>query len=750
MIMRITDKALYICRVRPLCVLCPALIILICLISTIIPDEDKCRSSIKDKEYITAEGSVSSMSVRSGYNGDELEVYLTDVYLPDTFKGIDDSIMDKHKKIRVYLPCDENIHIGQRIRVSGKVSHYKHATNPGQFDTYEFYRAKGVLFDVYESRVTACSRQYDRLRDCLYGIRLRGEGILAEYLDTEDAAIVKAMMFGNKNEIPDTTKDLFVKNGIAHILAISGLHISFLAMLLYKLLGYMGLSVRIRASVSAAATFLYGLMVGFSPSAFRAIVMFALFLLSKAIKRTYDMLTAMSFTLTLVSLTEPNMLADTGLRLSYLAVLGVGILNICNKKDSNKKEHPIIAALRLSVFVFLFTLPVVLSTYYEAAFYSVLLNIVVIPLMSILLSSSILLVIAGGMALRHIAVVFASADKIILGLYKLTCKALFVQGFGRTNVGCPALWQIILYYILIIVSVCYMGRRKAVIKICVPLAAVMLMFIHPMSGLNTWMLDVGQGDCMVMCLSNSLMHGKSVYVIDCGSSSDKEVGSRRLIPMLKYYGIDRIDGIFITHPDVDHINGIEELIADAGAENIRIENVYVYEGFIGSDELATISDMHDIIGLHRDMCIRDGDLIIKVLHPYEGYPTTDPNAASLFMEVSYKNYHMITTGDAGIEAENYAVNNDSDTIPHNYSVLKVGHHGSSTSSNEEFLNAYRPAIALISCGVNNSYGHPHKQTLDRLDDVKADIYRTDRMGAIRIYSDGCKISVKPYLISKNS
>ena len=745
MINIITDKILRMCRIRPLCILCPSLIIIIHLISAIIPAENKCLSEVKDKEYITAEGNVCSLSVVSGYNGDESEIYLNNVTITEP-NGKDVSRWeDKHKKIRVYLPVKESIHIGQRIKVCGRVSFYEHATNPGQFDAYRFYMAKGVMFDIYDCSLKGATKEYDRLRDGLYRIRLNGEGILAKYLDTEDAAIIKAMMFGNKNEIPDKTRELFTKNGIAHILAISGLHISFLAMLLYRLLGYAGISVKIRSAISGIVIFMYGLMVGFSPSAFRAICMFAIFLLSKAIKRTYDMLTAMSFALTFVSLTEPNMLADTGLRLSYMAVLGVGILNIRNGRSKNKKEYRIIAALKLSGFVFLFTLPVVLSTYYEVAFYSILLNIVIIPLMSVLLSSSILLILTGGCGFVHIPTLFAGIDKIILGLYKLSCKLMSAHGFGRTNVGCPAVWQIVLYYILLMIAILYVGKKKAIIMTGAIFSAVMLMFVHPMSGLDIWMLDIGQGDCMVLFKSDSILGPRSAYIIDCGSSSDKKVGNRRLVPMLKYFGTDRIDGIFITHPDADHINGIEELLSDSDMENITIGSIYTYEGFTGCNELATISDMHDITGLHKNCCIQDGKLTFKVLYPYSGYPTYDANAASLVMEVSYQDFCMLTMGDAGIEAENYAVYNESDIIPHSYSVLKVGHHGSSTSSSEKFLNTYRPTIALISCGYNNSYGHPHKQILKRLSDVGADMYRTDCLGAIKIHSDGYKISVKAYL-----
>lgn len=213
--------------------------------------------------------------------------------------------------------------------------------------------------------------------------------------------------------------------------------------------------------------------------------------------------------------------------------------------------------------------------------------------------------------------------------------------------------------------------------------------------------------------------------------------------MLKYYGFDKIDGLFISHPDSDHYNGLEELVEMAAEENLKIGRIYVYEGFIGHENLAAISDRHELTGLHEGMKIRDGELDIDVLYPYAGCPSDDTNAASLIMDVSYRGFHMLTTGDATQESEGYL---DMRAIGDcKYSLLKVAHHGSSSSTGDEMAAAVRPTAALISCGRGNSYGHPHKETLERLQRVGSRIMRTDKDGAIMIYTDGKHMKIRTFV-----
>ena len=536
-------------------------------------------------------------------------------------------------------------------------------------------------------------------------------------------------------------------------------------MLIYSLLGHVGMPVRIRAVLSEIMIVMYGFMVGFPASAFRAICMFTIFLAAKAVKRTYDMLTAMSLALTLVSVMEPKMLADTGLQLSYLAVIGVGYFGAAYSANAPKHEKKnrdgalgkisramtkrAADALKISLFVFLSTLPAVLKAYGEAAFLSVLLNIAIIPFMSLLLSASVVLVLLGGTGLPHIPQIPAWIIKVILGLYKWLCTLLDTHGMGRINVGSPGPLKTVIYYVLIVIAVNIPGTvrglrgRRRIVTLLLLVLAVSVLFIHPVRGLNIWALDVGQGDCMVLNVSNRFFDEGKIYVIDCGSSSEKAVGERRLVPMLKYYGFDRVDGLIISHPDSDHYNGIEELLAVASRENLMIGKIYVYEGFLEHENLKTISEDHELTGLHEGMRISDGDLDIDVLYPYKGCSPEDTNEASLIMDISYRDFHMITTGDATEASEGHiSADQLSDS---GYSLLKVAHHGSSSSSGIRFLDLIRPTVAVISCGRDNPYGHPHKETLKRLTDTGSRIYRTDRDGAVIMHTDGRKLKISTYI-----
>ncbi len=663
-------------------------------------------------------------------------------------------------RIRVQLPTDSRIHIGQYINVRGKVHFFEDATNPGQFDAHKFYMGRGVLFDVYDGRLEAASGSYSHIRDGLLHIRLSGEAILGRYLDKEDASIIKAMLFGNKSELNEEIRTLFRENGIAHILAISGLHISFLAMLFYRLLGWLSLPLKIRVAVSEAAIILYGMMVGFTASSFRAICMFSFFLLAKGLLRTYDMLNAVALSLAFTALICPAMLFDTGLQLSYTAVIGVGYFYLRFKNNIHAPGR-YFGAFYVSLFVFLSTLPVMLLSYYEVAFYSILLNLFIIPLMSVLLTASILLVLCGNFFRPGLSILLI---KSILWMYKSLCRFLSDLDIGGFNIGAPKTWQIIAFYLILMIAVNYKGMHRTAVSCGMLLSSVILIYIRPSFGLDICMMDVGQGDCMVLMASDSILLESHTYIIDCGSSSKKSVGEKRLIPMLKYYGTDVIEGVFITHPDEDHISGIEELLCEAGKEHIKIKNVYVYEGFLGTDELKKIEDMtqvsvgpvtsgpNEIIvtdsvnrelkkdvpvlhGIDRGEVITDGDLVFNVLNPKRGTDVMDANEASLVMDVSYRDFHMLTTGDAGEGAERDILRAFGDKDVH-FDVLKTGHHGSSSSSCEEFLSWVRPRVALISCGRNNQYGHPHKETLMRLEGAGADIMRTDRSGALRIKTDG--------------
>lgn len=208
-------------------------------------------------EEISLSGDVVSFSEKESFGQTYVSVNLSDVRT-----GEGKRLTKAGQTITAQCFHVEQLNIGQRIRVTGKVAYYERASNPGQFDMYLFNRQRGNLFQLKNARVVAKGKEYSHLRTGLYHLRKRGENILATYLSETDAAIMKAMIFGNKDELDKDVKDLFQRNGIAHILAISGLHISFIGMGLYGLLRRMGLKVKVCALISGILIILYGILVG--------------------------------------------------------------------------------------------------------------------------------------------------------------------------------------------------------------------------------------------------------------------------------------------------------------------------------------------------------------------------------------------------------------------------------------------------------------------------------------------------------
>ena len=705
-------------------------------------------SGIKNGKRITLTGHISAISIKESGGERVLNVTMNRIR---TETGL--LLTGPFEKVLVYFPEDTKINIGQDISLCGNLSFFSHATNPGEFDYYNYERYKGVLFAVYDCKLLAAGRSYSHLKSWLYNSRLKGEQILATYLSEEDAAIMKAMLFGNKNEIPDETKELFQKNGIAHILAISGLHISFLAMALYGLLRKLGIRQIICMCLCGLLIFLYGIMVGFTISAFRAICMFFLFLLSKTILRTYDLMSAMSVALILTLLVSPGMIMDTGFQLSFAAVFSVGYLY--NSFCKNVWQCPdYLNSVFVSLFIFIGTMPVLLCNYYEVAFYSVILNLVIIPLMSVLLLAAILLVAVGGLVVAATSassigkgslITFAASfphipAKVItwiLWLYKNTCALLTTLQNGRLNLGRPAPWQVVVFCLLVLIAVnvkpgVALRKRSAIAgsRLLTPaliLIAIFVISIRNHSGLSIYQMDVGQGDCQVIINDNG-----NAYMVDGGSSSVKDVGDRRVIPLLKWAGVNDID-VFLSHPDEDHMNAIEELLKNQTREHIRIKHLYIYEGFLEYEEMAPVIALAnntgvEVVGLKAGDRLTDGSLDIEVICPSAGYPVTDSNNASLVLRVSYGDFAILDTGDVEEAGERRIVSTDID-------LLKVAHHGSSTSTSESFLEAISPKVALISAGRNNSYGHPHKDTLLRLEALNISTIRTDEVGCILIKAD---------------
>lgn len=261
------------------------------------------------------------------------------------------------------------------------------------------------------------------------------------------------------------------------------------------------------------------------------------------------------------------------------------------------------------------------------------------------------------------------------------------------------------------------------------------------------MLDVGQGDCSVFINSN-----RNVYIFDGGSSSKRNVGKQRIIPFLKYHGIKRIEAVFISHPDADHMNGILELVESAGKECLQISHIYVYSDSLENGDYQELQNvvrksklgLEIVEGINGGYELEDGELSIKCIYPESKSNLNSTNDASLVLSLKYGEFLCLETGDTTKEAEQEMCRKG---LLEAVDVLKVAHHGSNTSTAQTFIDVIRPSVALISAGKNNRYGHPHKETIETLDEANVTMFATKEDGQItvKITEGGYKYSISGFV-----
>lgn len=852
---------------------------------------------------------------------------------------------------------EESLKIGQQIILEGTFSHFATATNPGEFDVQRYYAAKGIGGRVRQSQILAVGEKYSFLREKLYGFRQVLHDRLAEVFPAKEASVMQTLLLGEKEELDAEVKALYQKNGIAHILSISGLHITLLGMGVYRLLKRLGLPVRAAAVGGAMLLLIYGVMVGMSVSASRAIGMYLLQMLGIFVGRTYDMLTGLGLMALLLVIQEPERLFDVSFLMSFGAVLGICILTPVLSGDSREMDadaelegkeisvwpvwlrtvadilgdsayarnkyregwrkvayegiQRMVSAVKggfaASVGVILFTLPVQLWFFYEIPVYSVLLNLLVLPFMSVVVAGGILSLIPGlGLV--------GTVDCLILWWYEWVCGRFEELPGAIWCVGRPEVWQIICYYVGILLlvfgreyveawkkrgtygegnvpgdrlhfartlwclkmrgawkrrgtygeknvpgdrqhfartlwclitrgadesirnrkkdcngemiqhsdrrfGICSTGVQNALAKFrCAWQGAMtymnrvqhliaVVMILGLLIGLLTGnfdcgsrvtFLDVGQGDGIVV------ETGQGAYLFDCGSTSRKNIGEYVLKPYLKSRGIRSLRGVFVSHPDEDHMNGVIELLENGADWGIVVEQLFlpaIAEGkrtesfvtLLAAAEAAEVPVSYIKCGDE----IRDSQLRLLCLHPEENTTLADANAYSecFYVEVFAKKMkqeaiddrkandasggsaiegsgengsfagnserkdfrvndgkiNILLTGDVEGEGERQLMQELQEQRGQRafrVDILKVAHHGSGYSTGTEFLAAASPATAIISCGRNNSYGHPHAETLQRLEDARVPWYGTMDYGALIVTVDSHGNRLRGYLIGK--
>lgn len=673
-----------------------------------------------DDQKVTVEGTVLDIMFKPKENYDQEIIYLKEGII---------CYMDSTKDY-----CEPPI--GSRITVSGQGFLFDRATNPGQFNAYEYYATINMHVGINKAQILKVGEEYSPLKYKLYLIRRAMSTTLDNALPREEAAVMKTMLLGEKSQMDPDLKKLYQRNGIAHVLAISGLHISLLGLGIYKLFRHiLGLSIRLSAITSSLIVMLYGIMTGFSPSSVRAIFMFSLSMLASFLGRTYDMVTAVALAAFLLLLDNPLYIHNSGFVFSFGCVIGIALLlPVLTTSCSGKRLKGIISLILSSLSLSVASLPIYLYFYYQLPVYSMFLNFLVIPVMSILVPSGILVII-----LEHVCpIIGIPFQYLVIGILRLftilSTKIDTLPGHYFTP-GKPTLVQVFIYIAILSLVVVFKKQLRLKAKWGLVLVAALILCIRLHPPMELTFLDVGQGDCIFLRSEGFTM------LVDGGSTSVKNVGEYRIIPFLKERGAANLNMVVVTHPDEDHMNGIIELLKECTKEGIKIDclglsnvaSLRDEDGYRELEELALRCGAETTY-LNTGMSIRCKELNIDVLSPPKMIQVSDSNEASVVLRIEHDEFSALLTGDLEGTPEQAVA-----SLAGNVDLLKVAHHGSKNSTGISFLNSVKPKLAVISAGENNRYGHPHNETLDRLDKIVPDcqVFRTDESGAITVLPPYC-------------
>lgn len=649
------------------------------------------------------------------------------------------------RRIQVYLDkkrWKEPVELGNQLQVSGVCSAFGVPRNPGEFHYQLYYRSQKLTYRMFGEKAEITEKTVHWYKKLLYDFREK-TGQLLDEAAGEDGGMFRALILGDKRKLPEETRLQYQKNGIAHLLAVSGLHLSLISMGIYGLCRRFGAGYGMSGLVGGGVLISYGILTGASPSVIRALIMSLCGYGAAFLGRTPDLFTSLSLAAFWIFWDSPYYLCQAGVQLSFCALIGIGAS--AEEGDS----------FFVTISMQLVSLPVILFHFFQVPLYGMFLNLVTVPLMGIVAVSGAGAAVFAGLFPEKIGIFVsryvAGGGRLVLDWYDWCCHFMEKLPGNNLILGRPDFWEIGFYYgILIPVFLMRNREKKGNVgktwkKWLLLLPALLVLLPEKPNGLIVTFLDVGQGDGI--CLETK----EHVVLIDCGSSDQKKLGEYRLEPFLKSRGISAVDYGIITHGDQDHISGILWLLEQKGG--IFIKNLVLPAAGFGDEIYREIEEKAENAG-SRVLWLKKGDqlklkkLNFTCLYP-EGLsgtekPDKDRNEHSLALWMNYGDLDVVFTGDMSQKGEARILEQES--LPERRAeVLKAGHHGSETSSSEAWLKALSPSWAVISCGEGNRYGHPHKDVLERMVRRGVSIYDTRTTGAVFLHTDGRNIQWREWL-----
>lgn len=691
------------------------------------------------------------------YSENSMGICLKDVYLRSRVGGISKKLAGR---VVVYMQedCGSALPLGTWAQVSGRLQKISGPRNPGEFDSRLYHQTKKIYYRMSGQGLTAGGGQVWHLREGLRQLREKLACSLEKAVPKE-AGILCAMVVGEKRLLGQEEKNLLAAGSLSHIISISGMHLSLLGMMCFYLFQRLGLGIRPASAAAVGMMILYGLLAGESVATMRALGMFGLAMTARIVGRSYDLLSALSLSVILLLLDNPAYLYYSGFLLSCGCICAVGLVLPLSEqifsfdKIKNRIVKKLGQTLQMGVVVQMTTLPLILWSYYEVPLYGVLINLLAVSTLGIVLVCG-WAGAAAGLWMLPAARIFLFPACVLIRFYQFLCETAKGLPGAVLILGKPEMWQVVVYYCLLVTGL-FFGRRlislkkekrwraagTALVLLCW-LSGTLSLCCRSHGSLEITCLDVGQGDGAVIRTSKG-----ACFLVDGGSSSQKKVGRYTILPFLKSRGIGRVDAVFVSHTDADHINGIEEIfqMIRTGQTSLRISRL-VFPGTTAEDPdreklaLLAVQAGTEVSYMNVGDQVRAGPVSWQALSPPSKGQTGDINEDSLVLLLEEGGFQGLFTGDIGEERESALAGRLADC-----DFLKVAHHGSRYSTGDGFLAEVRPEVAVASASATNTYGHPHPDTLARLKKNRCHVFLTKDSGAVTLDIKDGMIRAETYL-----
>lgn len=658
------------------------------------------------------------------------------------------------RRLQIYLDGGSSLRrpvLGSRISVEGELRAFSAARNPGEFDYGSYYRSLGMNYRMFADSWQEAGKEGRWGREILYQGSVHAGEILERIADPKDAGIFRAAILGERSQLDGEIRALYQKSGIAHLLAISGLHLSLVSAAVYGTLRRLGAGYGRAGILGGILLTLYAGMTGASPSVMRALVMALCGFLAAYLGRTYDLPSALGLAACLLLWENPHRLCQSGVQLSFGAVAGIAVITESPGEEKTGKYEQAVKMLSCSFGMQMMTLPLVLYHFFQYPLYGIFLNLLTVPLMGVVVASGAAGILLGSIWLPAGRFAVRSGH-IVLRFYEWLCRLWERLPGSLLILGRPQLWQISVYFgVLAAVLWGWRKRRHWYWKLL--LAGLPLLLLPlPVRGMETTFLDVGQGDGI--CIRTRT----ETILIDGGSTDQRRLGENRLEPFLKSKGIAEVDYAIVSHGDQDHISGLIYLLekSEIAIRTLVLPDIGGGEEIYSRLEQLARRQGGEVLWMKRGDRLKCGRLEITCRYPEsEDRRNRERNEHSLVLQVDYGGFHMLLTGDMSAEGEKCLLDlENSEPLDRgtpgleDIQILKVAHHGSRYSTTEAWLDHVSPKWAVLSYGENNRYGHPGQQIVDRMKERRIQIWETARSGAISLRTDGKKIWWRTFLWEK--